>query len=108
MYLYSVWRNSDDRLLILDGTMRECLTVMNMTRTCFYRFMCEYHGRNGKWTVTRNTPEEIKKDEQEGRESYERKTGSKAGITAGSTGAGRCLYSRFVTVAVAPRDRRIA
>lgn len=62
MYLYSVWRNSDDRLLILDGTMRECLKVMNMTRTCFYRFMCEYHGRNGKWTVTRNTPKEIEEE----------------------------------------------
>ena len=85
MYLYSVWRNSDDRLMILDGTMRECLMVMGITRSFFYRFMCEYNGRNSKWTVTRSTTEEVQKDEQEGRETYERKTGSKAGITAGGT-----------------------
>ena len=38
--LYSVWRNSDDRLLILDGTAEECAALLGINLKSFYRLVC--------------------------------------------------------------------
>ena len=57
-YLYSVWRNSDDTLLILDGTADECAKVMEVSRTTFYKIIT-YGGANKSWTVTKCSIAEI-------------------------------------------------
>ena len=56
-FLYSVWRNEDDRLMILDGTADECARIMQMERGSFYR-ICN-GGGNGAWTVMKESVEEI-------------------------------------------------
>ena len=38
--LYSVWRNSDDQLIILDGTTEECCKVLGVEPKTFYRYAC--------------------------------------------------------------------
>lgn len=57
-YLYSVWRNSDDRLMILDGTADECAKVMNISRQTFYKLIC-WGGTNESWTVLKSSLEEV-------------------------------------------------
>ena len=34
--LYSVWRNSDDRLMILDGTAETCAEILGIHVNTFY------------------------------------------------------------------------
>ena len=34
--LYSVWRNSDDRLMILDGTAEACADILGIHVNTFY------------------------------------------------------------------------
>ena len=36
--LYSIWRNSDDQLLILDGTAEECCKFLGIQKNTFYRY----------------------------------------------------------------------
>ena len=38
--LYSVWRNSDDQLIILDGTTEECCKALGVKPETFYRYAC--------------------------------------------------------------------
>lgn len=38
--LYSVWRNSDDQLIILDGTTEECCKALGVKQETFYRYAC--------------------------------------------------------------------
>ena len=68
-YLYSVWRNRDDKLLILDGNAEECAQVMGMTDVqSFYHLLCMKKGRP-KYTITRILAEEAERqqeDEDEG------------------------------------------
>jgi hypothetical protein len=56
-FLYSVWRNSDDKLMILDGTADECALAMGVKRQSFYVF-CN-RGGNGDWTITKKSIAEI-------------------------------------------------
>ena len=58
-YLYSVWRNSDDKLMILDGTAEECAEIMNMSRQSFYKMVC-MGGCNESWTILKSSREQIK------------------------------------------------
>ena len=37
--LYSVWLNSDDRLLILDGTAEQCAEEMGVAVNAFYKYV---------------------------------------------------------------------
>lgn len=57
-YLYSVWRNSDDRLMILDGTADECAERMGMNRQSFY-VICN-KGGNAIWTIQKTSVSQIK------------------------------------------------
>lgn len=53
--LYSVWRNSDDQLLILDGTAAECCKLLHVTPNTFYGYISGHSaGRN--YTIRKISP----------------------------------------------------
>ena len=61
--LYSVWRNSDDRLLILDGTMEQCCAVLGLRRDNFYRLVnSDKYG--SRYTIRKISREESKREEE--------------------------------------------
>ena len=60
--LYSVWRNSDDRLLILDGTAEDCCSVMGITKHSFYRLMCA-SCKDDRYTIRKITKKQSKREE---------------------------------------------
>ena len=60
--LYSVWRNSDDRLIILDGTAEQCCSVMGITKNSFYKLMCASYG-DDKYTIRKITRKQSKREE---------------------------------------------
>lgn len=62
-YLYSVWRNSDDRLLILDGTAEQCAKVMGIKLDTFWRFTTNKHGT--AYTVQKIRRDDAKREEEE-------------------------------------------
>lgn len=51
--LYSVWRNSDDMLIILDGSADECCEAMGIERTSFYEQLARNKGNGTKYTIRR-------------------------------------------------------
>jgi len=59
-FLYSVWRNSDDKLMILDGNAEECAAAMGVTMATFRTFCNK--GGNGDWTITKKSIREIEND----------------------------------------------
>lgn len=56
-FLYSVWRNEDDSLVILDGTAVECAKAMGVTKNTFYILASD--GGNAKWTIKKNSLKKI-------------------------------------------------
>lgn len=60
-FLYSVWRNKDDQLIILDGTADECARLMGVDRLHFYH-IC----KNGtdKWTIIKTPVAVVKADSE--------------------------------------------
>ena len=64
-YLYTLYRNKDDKLLILDGRGYECAEAMGISYQWFYKLMCKKGGRNSKWTVTRRRKGEEEEEEDE-------------------------------------------
>ena len=61
--LYSVWRNSDDKLLILDGTAEECCKLLNINKNSFYRLACvSGKGYVGLYTVRKATRNQVLKE----------------------------------------------
>lgn len=58
-FLYTVWRNSDDRLMILDGTADECAQAMNIQRGTFYIYLSR---GCGEWTIVKKSICEIQAD----------------------------------------------
>ena len=58
--LYSVWRNKDDKLLILDGTAEECCRKLGISKNSFYRLCCASNGYGNAYTVRK-----IKRSEAE-------------------------------------------
>ena len=38
--LYSIWRDSDDSLIILDGTADQCCELLGVRKETFYRYAC--------------------------------------------------------------------
>lgn len=61
-FLYSVWRNRDDKLMILDGTADECAEAMGCTRQNFYRYCNE---NNHLWTIQKRSIREIEEEAKE-------------------------------------------
>lgn len=62
VYLYSLYRNSDDKLMILDGRGSECARLMGVTYQWFYKLMMK-GGSNKKWTIIRRRKDEDEEDE---------------------------------------------
>ena len=62
-YLYSVYRNEDDRLMALDVSAAEAMKIMGITKKqTLYRFFWR-HGGNGRFfTVTKKTIKEIEEE----------------------------------------------
>ena len=62
-FLYSVWRNKDDLLMILDGTAEECAKAMGIKINSFYIFASR--GGNENWTITKKKIAEIEQESAE-------------------------------------------
>lgn len=62
-FLYSVWRNRDDSLVILDGTAEECATAMGIKINSFYIFASR--GGNGDWTITKQSIAQVEMESAE-------------------------------------------
>jgi len=58
---YSVYRREDDRLMILDGTAKECSRVLGINVNSFHGLLCKTY-RGNKWVIIRSDPEEIRRD----------------------------------------------
>lgn len=48
-FLYSVWKNQDDSLVIFEATASDCARAMGIKRNAFYRM--SKHGGNSVWTI---------------------------------------------------------
>ena len=59
--LYTVWRNSDDKLLILDGTAEECCRLLNVKKETFYRYAC-VSNEDTLYTIRKISLEEAEKE----------------------------------------------
>ena len=64
MVLYSVWRNSDDRLLILDGTSDECARVLGITQRSFVERLSRTGGNSKEYTVRKIRVEDAEREEE--------------------------------------------
>ena len=49
--LYSIWRNLDDQLIILDGTADECCALLGIPRKTFYEELSRTGGNGKKYTI---------------------------------------------------------
>ena len=49
--LYSIWRNLDDQLVILDGTAEECCALLGIPRKTFYEELSRTGGNGKKYTI---------------------------------------------------------
>ena len=61
VYLFSVYRSSDDRLIVLDKTASECAKIMGIKTISFYH-LCERGGINRNWTIVKEHKANIEKD----------------------------------------------
>lgn len=64
MVLYSIWRNSDDRLLILDGTVEECSKVLGITMRSFVERLSRVGGDQKMYTIRKIRREESEREEE--------------------------------------------
>lgn len=62
--LYSVWRNSDDKLLILDGTMEQCCKKMGIKRNTFYRLVNNDNKYGSLYTIRKISRKKALSDSQ--------------------------------------------
>ena len=65
--LYSVWRNRDDRLMILDGTAEQCAEILGIRKNSFYRIVYgkgKNEGYGSAYTVRKTSVEQIRRDER--------------------------------------------
>ena len=64
--LYTVWRNKDDMLLILDGTAEECCRLLGMNKNSFYRLVCSTgnKGYGNMYTIRKANRDQIKREEE--------------------------------------------
>lgn len=59
--LYSVWRNSDDKLMILDGTVDEVCQLLGITKATLYT-KASRSSDTTKYTVIRSSRKEIERE----------------------------------------------
>lgn len=62
--LYSIWRNSDDRLLVLDGTAKQCCHILGITMHTFYGLVSRNASGEGKYTVRKIKASDAKREEE--------------------------------------------
>ena len=62
--LYSVWRNSDDRLIILDGTAEQCAKMLGIELATFRKWSSNDGKYNSAYKITRISTEEAKREEE--------------------------------------------
>lgn len=64
--LYSVWRNSDDSLLILDGTAEQCCRRLRIAKSSFYSLVCNTGKQaDAIYTITKSSMDEIEREVNE-------------------------------------------
>lgn len=65
--LYSVWRNEDDKLLILDGTVQECCKLLGVAPQTIRRLAVQTEktrNEGGPYTVRKMKAEQVKREEE--------------------------------------------
>jgi len=58
-YFYTVYRNSDDKLIVLDAHPAEAIRLMKVKPNTFYRILSLFGGRNRMWTIIKTDRKEI-------------------------------------------------
>lgn len=59
--LYSIWKNSDDSLVILDGSAQQCADRLGVTLNSFYRIVCGASCK-GTYTIQKISSDKAKRE----------------------------------------------
>ena len=64
--VYSVWRNSDDQLLILDKPAKECSKLLGIAEQSFRRIAgsTDKNGYGNAYTIRKARIEQVKREEE--------------------------------------------
>ena len=64
--VYSVWRNSDDLLLILDKSAKECAQILGIAEQSFRRIAGspDKNGYGNAYTIRKARIEQVKREEE--------------------------------------------
>jgi hypothetical protein len=60
--LYSIWRNEDDALLILDGTADECCELLGISHRTFLERLSRTKGNQEKYTIRKAKREDVERE----------------------------------------------
>ena len=63
--LYSIWRNSDDMLLIFDKSAEECCEFLGITQRSFYERLSRTGGDWEKYTIRKIRREDAERECEE-------------------------------------------
>ena len=75
IWLYSVYRNKDDRLMVLDVPAAKAMEILGLKRPqSFYHFMSISGGKGRFYTVIKKSRKEVEEDVEEGAIKTEIKT----------------------------------
>jgi len=67
VWLYTVYRNSDDELIAFDVSAEEAAKRMGLkNRNSLYHIVLADNGNNGKWTVLRERRKKVEAEMNEG------------------------------------------
>ena len=64
-WLYSIYRNSDDKLLALDVPIHEAARITGMQKGSIYCLFAKHGGINRVWTITKKSIAEVEKETNE-------------------------------------------
>ena len=64
-WLYSVYRNDNDRLVVLDAPPQDAIRAMKVKPNTFYRILALSGGKNEKWTIIRTEKNEVARQMEE-------------------------------------------
>ena len=65
MWLYSVWRNSDDQLVVLDGTVDQCCEMMGISKQYFFHISNDRLKKTNTFTIKRIRASELESEVDE-------------------------------------------
>ena len=63
--LYSIWRNLDDRLIVLDATAEQCCEILGVTTRTFYEELSRNKGDGEKYTIRKIRREDAERECEE-------------------------------------------